>query len=140
MYNTQPTTSTSICLHGLISRLMDSLLPLYVQRGNLVLNDISHDTMISGDEDTLAFVMGSMMKSAVMSTRNECIHIDSIQSNNHIIICIKGISNYFYQAISHKYREVQHMAALMGGTISLDNDAINGAHVSFSISNQQLAA
>jgi len=56
------------------------------------------------------------------------------------MIWIKDEGTYFYHTIAKEYRQVQHVAANLGGTISLNNSMDYGTNATFTISSSLLAA
>ncbi|HTI94290.1 MAG TPA: hypothetical protein VL727_27035 [Puia sp.] len=128
--------NTTVSLHRLVSELVESLLPLTVKRHSLVLNEVPRDLYIGADENMLAYVLWSLINGAIQSTHNECIHIEGISMDDCMMIRIKDVGTYFRHAISSDYRQVQHVAERLGGSISFEN----GRNAAFCISNSQLAA
>jgi signal transduction histidine kinase len=129
-----------ISLHKIVSELVQSLLPLTVRRHNLVLNEIPRDLCVEADENMLAYVLWSLINGAIHSTQNECIHIEAITVGDRMMIRIKDVGTYFHHAISREYRQVQHVAEKLGGSISIENGKDYGTNASFCISNSLLAA
>jgi hypothetical protein len=115
----QIASSTKISLKQLVSRLMNNLVPLYVQRGNLVLNNIPSEMEITGDVNTLTFTLGNMISSAVTGTCNECIRIEAIPSKEFTVIRIKGRGPSNYHTIPHIKHEAQNKIARMSGRVSV---------------------
>jgi hypothetical protein len=133
-----PCAKTS--LHNLVSELMQSLLPLTIRRHNLILNEIPRDLYVLADESMLAYVLWPLINGAIQSTQNECIHIEAIIVDDHMMILIKDVGTYFYHTISKEYRQVQHVAEKLGGSISIENGKDYGTNAAFCISNSLLAA
>ena len=132
--------SAKISLHKLVSELVQSLLPLTVKRHNLVLNEIPRDLCVGADENMLAYVLWSLINGAIQSTQNECIHIEAISMSDRMMIRIKDVGTYFRHTISREYRQVQHVAEKLGGSISIENGKDYGMNAAFCISNSPLAA
>ena len=127
-----------ISVHQLVNQLMKELQPLAIKRSNVILNGISRELMVAADENMLAFVLWNLISSAVNSTKNECIHIVGLCTEDGAMLHIKNVGAYFYQTISHEYRKVLHMVEKMGGSLHLDDN--NGSHISFSFSCNKPAA
>jgi len=130
----------NVSLHKLVSELVQSLLPLTVKRHNLVLNEIPRDLFVGADENMLAYVLWSLINGAIQSTHNECIHIEGVIMDDCMMIRIKDVGTYFRHTISREYRQVQHVAARLGGSIRIENGMDYGTDAAFCISNCQLAA
>jgi hypothetical protein len=117
----QAVPCAKISLHGLVSELVQSLLPATIRRHNLVLNEIPRDLRIGADENMLAYVLWSLINGAIHSTQNECIHIEAVTVGARLVIRIKDVGAYFHHTISREYRQVQHVAEKLGGCISIEN-------------------
>ncbi|MBS1660710.1 MAG: HAMP domain-containing histidine kinase [Bacteroidetes bacterium] len=124
-----------LTLHRLVDQLLKGLQLLAMKRGNIVLNGISKDLMVSGDENLLAYVLWNLSMSAIESTKNECIHIGATVKAERTIIYLMGVGTYAYHTISHEYRKLQDAAEKLGGHICLEQDAVNGGSISFCLVN-----
>ena len=110
------------------------------RRHNLVLNEISRDLHVSADENMLAYVLCRLINGAIQSTQSECIHIEAIPVGDRLMILIKDVGTYFHHTISREYRQVQHVAEKLGGTISIENGKEYGTNAAFYVSNSLVAA
>ena len=129
-----------ISLHELVSGLVQSLLPLTIRRHNLVLNEISRDLYVRADENMLAYVLWSLINGAIQSNQNECIHIEAQTMGDRLMIRIKDVGTCFHHTISREYRQVQHVAEKLGGSICIENGKEYGTDAAFCISNSLVAA
>ena len=129
-----------VSLYRLVTELIQSLMPLAIRRRNLVLNGISRDLRVNADENMLAYVLWSLINGAIQSTHNECIHIEGVTMDDRMMIRIKDVGTCFRHTISREYRQVQHVAARLGGSISIENGKDRGTNAAFCISNSLLAA
>jgi hypothetical protein len=130
----------NITMHKLVSGLVESLLPLTIQRRNLILNEIPGDLHVAADESMLAYVLWTLMNSVIQSTQDKCIHIEAMKADQHMMIRIRGAGTYFYHSIAREYRQVQHVAQKLGGSISIQNAMDYGMNAAFFISNRLLTA
>jgi K+-sensing histidine kinase KdpD len=129
-----------VSLHKLVSELVESLLPVTVRRYNLVLNEISRDLYVGADENMLAYVLWNLINGAVQSTHNECIHIEATTAGDRLMVRIKDVGTYFRHIISREYKQVQHVAERLGGSISIENGKEYGVDAAFCISSNLVAA
>jgi len=129
-----------VSVHQLINKLMKDLQPLALKRSNIILNGIPGELTMAVEENLLAYVLWNLINSAVNSAKNECIHIVALFTDDGPVIDIKNVGTYFYQAFSREYRKVQQIAEKIGGSIRLDDDKKDGAHVIFSLLNSKPAA
>jgi hypothetical protein len=111
---------TPILLHRFVDELMAGLLPRAVSRKTIIINQIDRDLELGADENLLAFVLWNLLDRAVNSTQNECIHIESARSDGNTVIRLRNAGVYFYRTLSNNFRQVQHAAEKLGGTISVD--------------------
>jgi hypothetical protein len=111
---------TPILLHRFVDELMAGLLPRAVSRKTIIINQIDRDLEIGADEKLLAFVLWTLLDRAVNSTQNECIHIESARNGGSTVIRLRNAGVYFYRTLSHNFRQVQHAAEKLGGTITVD--------------------
>jgi hypothetical protein len=111
---------TPILLHRFVDELMAGLLPRAVSRKTIIVNQIDRDLELGADENLLAFVLWNLLDRAVNSTRDECIHIESAKNGDSTMIRFRNAGVYFYRTLSNNFRQVQHAAEELGGTISVD--------------------
>jgi hypothetical protein len=111
---------TPILLHRFVDELMAGLLPRAVSRKTIIINQIDRELELGADENLLAFVLWNLLDRAVNCTQNECIHIESARSDGNTVIRLRNAGVYFYRTLSNNFRQVQHAAEKLGGTISVD--------------------
>jgi signal transduction histidine kinase len=87
--NTSCIKTTSI--HKLIAKLQQGLLPQTRCKKNVIVNDADKSLAVFTDENILAFVIGSLLSSAVENSFNCCIRIETFFKEN--IICIRIRNN-----------------------------------------------
>ena len=133
-------SSIKVPLRHLVNELLAGLQPEAMKRKNIILNGISGDLSIEADENLLAYVLWNLINSALNSTKKECIHIVAPDRGDRMMICLKDVGSCFYQTISEEYRKVQYAAEELGGSIRIDNDAVYGSNISFSILSRKMAA
>ena len=111
---------TTISLHRFVDELMAGLLPRAVSHKTIIINQIDRDIEVGSDENLLAFVLWNLLDRAVDCTRNECIHIESVKMGENTIIRVRNAGFYFYRSCADCFRQIQHAAEKIGGTISID--------------------
>ncbi|HXB34208.1 MAG TPA: hypothetical protein VNV35_12330 [Puia sp.] len=111
---------TPILLHRFVDELIAGLVPRAVSRKTIIINQIDRDLELGADENLLAFVLWNLLDRAVNSTQNECIHIESARNEGNTVIRVRNAGVYFYRTLSNNFRQVQHAAEKLGGTISVD--------------------
>ena len=111
---------TPISLHRFVDELTAGLLPRAVSRKTIIINQIDRDLEVGTDENLLAFVLWNLLDRAVNCTQNECIHIESERIGDNTMIRVRNAGVYFYRTLANNFRQVQHAAEKLGGTISID--------------------
>ena len=111
---------TPISLHRFVDELTAGLLPRAVSRKTIIINQIDRDLEVGTDENLLAFVLWNLLDRAVTCTQNECIHIESERIGDNTMIRVRNAGVYFYRTLANNFRQVQHAAEKLGGTISID--------------------
>jgi K+-sensing histidine kinase KdpD len=111
---------TQISLHRFVDELTAGLLPRAVSRKTIIINQIDRDLEVGTDENLLAFVLWNLLDRAVNCTQNECIHIESVRVGESTMIRVRNAGVYFYRTLANNFRQVQHAAEKLGGTISID--------------------
>ena len=111
---------TPISLHRFVDELTAGLLPRAVSRKTIIINQIDRDLEVGTDENLLAFVLWNLLDRAVNCTQNECIHIESVRLGESTMIRVRNAGVYFYRTLANNFRQVQHAAEKLGGTISVD--------------------
>lgn len=111
---------SEISLHHFVDELTLGLLPQAVSRKTLIINQIDRNIRVGSDENMLAYVLWNLLDRAISSTQNECIHIESVVEDGATLIRVRNAGIYFYRTISNGFRQVQHAAEKLGGTISID--------------------
>src|ERR1700720_4787797 len=99
LFSHTTSADTKISIHQLVSQLITSLQPLAVRRNNILLNDIPRELLVSADQNTLAYVLSQLVNSAVNSTENQCIHIEAILTDDHMMIRVKDLDTHIYHTM-----------------------------------------
>ena len=86
-----------IPLHRFVDELTMGLLPLAVSRKSIIVNQIDRELEVGSDENMLAYVLWNLLDRAVSSTQNECIHIESVRSEENTTILVRNAGTYFYR-------------------------------------------
>ena len=128
-----------VSLYELVHRLQLTLLPQAVEKSTFIVNHIDRSLAIKTDEDTLAFIVGSLMNSAVCSTTNGCIQIETAYCGSDIQIKVKNNGVFFYSSPSHSLGHVADAARKLGGSINLYNNKYEGMIAVFSLSKDNAA-
>lgn len=137
--NTLTLENNPVCLYELVHRLQLVLLPQAVEKKSFIVNHIDRSLAIKADEDLLAFIVGSLMNSAVCSTSNGCIQIETAYCGAEIQIRVRNNGVFFYSSPSHSLGHVADAARKLGGNINLYNNKYEGMIAVFSLSKENAA-
>jgi hypothetical protein len=129
-----------ISLHRFVDELTAALLPLAVSRKIIIVNQIDRELEVGSDENMLAYVLWNLLDRAVSSTQNECIHVESVRSGESTRIIVRNAGVYFYRTLSNGFRQVQHAAEKIGGSISIDYTVDNSTTVALTLYKDRTAA
>lgn len=122
-----------IPLHRFVDELTMGLLPLAVSRKSIIVNQIDRELEVGSDENMLAYVLWNLLDRAVSSTQNECIHIESVRSEENTTILVRNAGTYFYRTLTHGFRQVQYAAEKLGGSISIDHTGNSSTTVALTL-------
>lgn len=136
----ESTVSRSLQLQKLVNHLLKDLLPAAVRKRSLILNEIPGEFTVSADENMVSYVLWNLMNNVVHTSANECIHVNAERNGNCTVISLKHVSNYFYRSFSGDLRQVQDMAAKLGGCINIECSGENESTVTFLINDAANAA
>jgi len=128
-----------VSLYELVHRLQLVLLPQAVEKKSFIVNHIDRSLAIKANEDLLAFIVGSLMNSAVCSTSNGCIQIETAYCGADIQIRVRNNGVFFYSSPSHSLGHVADAARKLGGNINLYNNKYEGMIAVFSLSKENAA-
>lgn len=110
VFGHQSTTIVShgntISLHNLVDRLMNSFLPMAVEKHSFMINDIGAGFNVQADEQELAFVVGNMMMNAIKHSKSACVRIDVIRKYNGIQLRIRNNGACYYSTVFNNYANV----------------------------------
>ena len=137
--NTLTRNNTTISLHSFVNALTVGLMPLAVVRNSIIINEIDRQLELDVDEHMLAYVLWNLLNRVVHSTQQECIHIESIVDGDRTMIRVRNAGFYFYRTVAQNFRQVQHAAEQLGGSISIDQTVGHGTTIALTLHHRQAA-
>jgi hypothetical protein len=129
-----------ISLHRFVDELTEGLVPLAVSRRSIIINQIDRAIEVGADENMLAYVLWNLLNRVVNSTQNECIHIESASNGDYTVIRVRNAGVYFYRTVSNGFRQVQHAAEKLGGSINIDYTDHTSPTIELTLTNKMTAA
>jgi hypothetical protein len=122
-------------LRTIISRLATATIPYAVQKQSFLVNEVSPGLKVNADEHMLAAVFGSLLNTVISCSSDCCIRISAKLYGRVALIHLKenpGINNFHAR---RKLKEVQQLAEMFGGTVSIGNGEDGSTSIVFSFIN-----
>jgi C4-dicarboxylate-specific signal transduction histidine kinase len=117
----------------MVSRLQSALLPQAVDKKSLIINDVDKTLLLDADENTLAYVVGSLLSNAVYSTSNSCIRVETALDEKGLRLCVRNNGPFTYNSHMFSLGNIIGAARRIGGDIGLQSEANGGMTVVFSM-------
>src|SRR5688572_5363282 len=102
--------TSSVSLHHLVDRLMDSFIPLAVAKRSFIINDIDVEFNVQADEQMLAFVVGNLLSNVINSSKSVCIRIEAVRKENGVQLRVRNNGTFFYSSVAHSFAPVVEAA------------------------------
>lgn len=126
-----PQTADTISLHQLVSRLMNSFIPLAVAKNSFIINDVGSDFYLTADEQVLSVVVSSLLTNAVNSSENVCIRIEAIKTGQGVQIRVRHNGASYYSTVANSFSQAMEAARILGGNINIHNRCNEGTVTTF---------
>ncbi len=130
---TVPNAVTAISLHQLIKKLQLSLISLAANKRSFVINAIDKSINVFAEENTLAYIMGSLLSNAVNKTSDCCIRVETELTEGLLQIRILSKGKFAYSSYTHCLTSYADIARKSGWYIGVDTDIAKGIAVVFSM-------
>ena len=124
----------STSLYELVSKLQLSLLPQATSKKSFIINDVDESLAFTAEENTLSYVIGSLLSNAVYSSSDCCIRIETSFSGEQLQIRIRNNSVMAYCSYMHIPGNFVDAAKKLGGNIGLEKEGNSAITVVFSLS------
>jgi hypothetical protein len=122
----------TICLHDLVTQLLNSYQPVAVQRHSYFVNDIPADCSIQADRDVLATLLGSIFYIMARCGQETCIRISAQALQNDVYLEVKDTCTNNSYPVLLGLKHVQMLATKIGGHVDLSGYRENAATILFS--------
>jgi C4-dicarboxylate-specific signal transduction histidine kinase len=129
----QTNTTNSVSLHKLVDQLMNSFIPLAVNKHSFIINDIDENFQLHADEQVLAFVVGNLLNNAISSSESVCIRVEAVKQTDGVHIRVRNNGSYFYSSVAHGFSQVVEAARTLGGNINIYNQRNEGTVITLSM-------
>jgi hypothetical protein len=135
MKNSKLSTPGQFTLHAIVNRISINSLPSATQKNSFIINDVPSDLKVNTDEQMLATVVGTLLDTLITYSENCCIRISAKLFEKVALIHLKENQKLNQFAVSRKLKEVQQLAGMIGGAVSIGNDGDKSTSIVFSFSN-----
>jgi len=127
-----PTTASNmVSLHQLVSRLLDSFIPVAVDNNSFIINDVQPDLQLRADEQVLAFVVGNLLTNAINSSKSVCIRVEASKTEAGVQIRVRHNGASYYSTVANSFSQVIAAARSLGGNINIHNQRHEGTTITF---------
>ena len=130
-------TSETISLRQLVSRLLNSFIPMAVTNNSLIVNDVQENVLVKADEQTLAFVVGNLLTNAINSSKSVCIRVEAVKHSNGTEIRVRHNGASFHSTVAHSFLQAMEAARSLGGNINIHNQRYEGTTITFYMRNEK---
>jgi signal transduction histidine kinase len=130
---TQSASENPVSLKSLVNQLLNSFLPMAVAKKSFIINDVSKEFEVRANEQVLAFVIGSLMNNAILSSQNVCIRVEAVRKADGIYICVRNNGTCYYSTVANGFTQVVEAARSIGGHINIYNQRHEGTVVTFTV-------
>jgi len=120
-------------LYQLVNKLQLSLLSQASVKKSFIINGIDKSVAVFAEENTLAYVIGSLLSNAVQSTSNCCIRVETVSIADQLQIRIRNNSAFVYSSHMHIPGNFVDAANKIGGNIGLETEGDNVITLVFSL-------
>jgi hypothetical protein len=134
------TMTNKISLKELANDLIKGILPTAIARNSFIINDIPDEAMVSGDENVMAHILGSLLNNTVSSSHDGCIRISAKEEDEYTTIAVTDNNNDYSRFISGKMAKVKPAINKMGGDLNFEFNQRNSITILVSFSKKSIAA
>jgi len=120
-------------LRQLAGKLIAGIQPAAVRQNSFIINEISPAIMVTTDENLLASVINNLLAVIVSRNKNSCIRITAKPFRNVVLLHIKDQNRSVKETTINDFDELQPLAAMVGGCITICNQSDRATTLAMSI-------
>jgi hypothetical protein len=109
-------------LYEIVGKLQTGLLPLSIKKKTIIVNDADKNLKVFGDENILAYIIGSLMSTAVTSTSNCCIRVETSMMEKKILVRVSNNGMFVHDSLVESLDGIMQAAKTLNGHISLQTE------------------
>lgn len=126
-----PQTANIISLNQLVSRLLDSYIPLAVAKNSFIINDVQRDLQVKADEQVLSLVVSNLLTNAIDTSKMVCIRVEAIKTETGVQIRVRHNGASYYSTVTNSFSQAMEAARMLGGNINIYNRWNEGTTITF---------
>lgn len=131
------TTGTS--LYTMANNLCSELMPVALRSKSVLINDVAAELFTAAQENTIAPFLRQVISAVLRNARFGHIHLSAEKFADVVTITVEDRNNYNGYALSSSIAQLEPLARVMGGFLSLKGAQQLTATISFSFPDQLLA-
>lgn len=124
-------SANTVSLQQLVSRLLDSFIPVAVAQNSFIINDVDTSVQLKADEQVLAFVVGNLLTNAINSSKSVCIRVEAVKTETGVQIRVRHNGASYHSIVAHSFSQVIEAARRLGGNINIYNQRHEGTIITF---------
>lgn len=124
-------TANTISLHQLVSRLLDSYIPMAVAKNSFIINDVHSGVQLKADEQVLSFVVGNLLTNAINTSNMVCIRVEAVKTETGVQIRVRHNGASYYSTVASSFSQAMEAARILGGNINIYNSWNEGTTITF---------
>lgn len=107
-------------LQNLINRIIKNLLPVAVRNNSLIVNDISPELNIIGDENAVEPVIYGLLRSVIYNAKESCIRISAKEMyGKTVVVSVKDSNSFNTYAVACSLQNLIPLAQKIGGALDI---------------------
>ncbi|UAY51392.1 hypothetical protein [Ferruginibacter albus] len=127
-------------LHRLVSKILQSYLPIATDKKTLLVNDIDEKIVANINGTHLSGVIDSIINMLIINSENNCIWLTAKRFHDVVLIHAKNNKPFDVYLNKREIEKLQDIAQKAGGCISINVHTIGNTTIVFSFVNLAVAA
>lgn len=127
-----------ISLHSLANDICSELMPLALRSTSVLVNEIPPSLCTTAQENAIAPFLRELVSAVLRNARQGRVHLSADKFGDVISIYVEDQNNYNGYALSSSIAQMEPLARVMGGFLSLKGAQQLIATVTFSFPDQPL--
>ena len=129
-----------IPLRQLAGKLIAGMQTAAVRQHSFIVNDISPSIIVTTDENLLATVINNLLAVIVSRNTHSCIKVSAKPFSNTVLLHIKDQNKSLKETSQNDFKELQGLAAKIGGCITICNQGRTSSTYAMSIADLAVVA